>query len=50
MMVVALVGGVIVVAFVAWYVVEQRRIREAQRVVTPQWLSEHKYKRDGDPQ
>lgn len=48
MMVAGISGAVIVVAVVAWYVVEKRRAREQQRAVTPQWLSDLKYPRNGD--
>lgn len=47
MILVLLAAVVLVVAGVGWYLVQRRRLN-AEASVSPRWLNEHAYERDGD--
>lgn len=48
MIVVAIFLGVVVVAMVAWYLVQARRKKHLAQLVTDHWLDHHNYPKNGD--
>jgi hypothetical protein len=44
-----IVSVVVLVGLGSWNLVGARRRRENKTLVTPQWISDHHYPRDGDP-